>query len=103
VVRAPSLDDAHALAALLNGPLAAAWTSVVAEPARGGFRRYLGWTMALLPIPRDWPRARALLAPLGARAAEGDSPGSIALLEVACEAYGLRADDLAPLLAWTAP
>ena len=46
VARAPHEDDAHALAALLAGPLAAAWLALVAEPARGGWRRYLGWTMA---------------------------------------------------------
>ena len=51
VVRCPDASDAFALAALLNGPLARAWLDALAEPARGGYRRYLGWTMSLLPIP----------------------------------------------------
>jgi hypothetical protein len=102
-VRCPEPDDAFALAALINGPLAAAWTSIVAEPARGGFRRYLGWTMALLPLPTDWPRARSILAPLGARATRGDRPTPPILLAASLEAYGLAERDVAPLLAWTYP
>ena len=44
-------------------PLVGAWLGILAEPARGGFHRYLGWTLALLPLPRDWPAAVRLLAP----------------------------------------
>jgi hypothetical protein len=94
--------DAHALAALLNSPLAAAWLHVLAEPARGGYHRYLGWTMALLPVPRDWPRARAILAPLAARAMAGDVPTPCELLDSATRAYQLRPPDVAPLVAWAA-
>ena len=61
VVSCRRLDDAHALAAILNGPLAAAWLNAIAEPARGGYRRYLGWTMSLLPLPTRWNRARKFL------------------------------------------
>jgi hypothetical protein len=100
VVRCRCLDDAHALAALLNGPLVAAWLSVVAEPARGGFHRYLGWTMALLPTPRDWQAARDILAPLGARASGGDVVSSRELLGAALRAYRVDLPDVAPLLAW---
>ncbi|MEO7962329.1 MAG: hypothetical protein ABIT38_00300, partial [Gemmatimonadaceae bacterium] len=60
-------EDAAALATLFNSPLAGAWLDAVAEPARGGFRRYLGWTVARLPIPNDWARARTILAPLARR------------------------------------
>ncbi|MEO6443545.1 MAG: DNA methyltransferase, partial [Gemmatimonadaceae bacterium] len=67
VLRCRDDEDAAALAALLNSPLAAGWLDAVAEPARGGFRRYLGWTVARLPIPADWARARGILSPLGAR------------------------------------
>ena len=94
--------DAHALAALLNSALAAAWLHVLAEPARGGYHRYLGWTMALLPLPRDWPRALALLAPLGERAMAGAAPDPCELLDAATRAYHLRAADVAPLIAWAA-
>ena len=36
VANCKTLDDAYALAALLNGPLVAAWLNALAEPARGG-------------------------------------------------------------------
>ena len=95
-------DDARAVAALLNGPLAAAWLRVLAEPARGGYHRFLAWTIALLPIPRDWPRARSILAPLAARAESGNDPSPDALLDAALRAYRLRHAHVAPLLAWCA-
>jgi hypothetical protein len=102
VVPCDDTDDAGALTALLNGPLCAAWLAVLAEPARGGWRRYLGWTMGLLPMPHDWPRARDLLAPLAERALRGDEPSSPELLEAALRAYRLRPAEVAPLLAWSA-
>ena len=95
--------DAHALAALLNGPLAAAWLGALAEPARGGYRRYLGWTMSLLPLPRHWEVVRAALAVAGVRASREDRPSSTKLLDAALDAYGLARDDVAPLVAWMAP
>jgi hypothetical protein len=100
VASCPSLLDAHGLAALLNGPLAAAWLNVVAEPARGGYRRYLGWTVSLLPIPRDWARVRAALAPLSERATGGAKVSRAELCEAAATAYGVSLASLAPLLAW---
>ncbi|HEX2778819.1 MAG TPA: hypothetical protein VHM30_04915, partial [Gemmatimonadaceae bacterium] len=101
VARAPTPEDALALTALLNSPLLAAWLALLAEPARGGYRRFLGWTMALLPLPRDWVRARALLAPLTTRAMEGDVPPADLLLDVSVRAFQMRASDLAPLVEWT--
>ena len=98
-----TLSDAHALATLLNGPLAAAWLNTLAEPARGGYRRYLGWTMSLLPLPRDWKRAREQLAPLCERAMLGDVPPSDELLNAALTAYELRLRDIQPLLSWMLP
>ncbi|HEY2067611.1 MAG TPA: N-6 DNA methylase, partial [Gemmatimonadaceae bacterium] len=88
--------DALALAALLNSPLAAAWLNAIAEPARGRWRRYLAWTMSLLPIPRDWSHARERLAPLAERALLGDVPSADELLAVACSAYHVRREDIAP-------
>ena len=93
--------DALALAALLGSPLVAAWLSLVAEPARGGWRRYLAWTMALLPLPADWTRARDALAPIGARGWCGDSVADEELGEAARDAYGVPASVVAPLLAWS--
>jgi hypothetical protein len=44
-------DHALALLALLNAPIATAILSLIAEPARGGYRRFLGHTVAQLPLP----------------------------------------------------
>jgi hypothetical protein len=83
--------DAAALAALLNSPLAAAWLNAIAEPARGGYRRYLGWTVGLLPLPRNWNRAREILA----RASGADDD---ALTRAALRAYRLDRATVQPLL-----
>lgn len=102
VARCAELADAHALAALLNGPLARAWLNALAEPARGGYHRYLGWTLSLLPVPTDWARARAILAPLAQRAVD-DPPSDVDLLEASLEAFSLKQAAMAPLVAWSAP
>jgi hypothetical protein len=92
--------DALALAALLNSPVAATWLNAVAEPARGGWHRYLAWTVALLPLPRDWAHARHVLGPLAERALLGAVPTDEELLAAACLAYRIRRSDVAPLIAW---
>lgn len=91
VLRARDECDAFALAVLLNSPLSAAWLNALAEPARGGYRRYLGWTIGQLPIPRDWERVRAALA-AAARGTDAD------LLEATLCAYGIELPDVADLL-----
>lgn len=93
--------DALAFAALLNSPIAAAWLAVLAEPARGGYHRYLAWTVALLPVPANWPRAREILAPLGEHATAGAPPRPLALSRAVCRAFRVRESDIAPLLEWT--
>ena len=92
--------DALALAALLNSPLAAGFLNAIAEPARGSWHRYLAWTVELLPIPREWARARSILAPLAERALLGQPPTRSDLLAAACRAYRLKQEDIAPLVAW---
>ena len=92
--------DALAVTALLNSPVAAAWLNAIAEPARGGWHRYLAWTVALLPLPRDWTRARGILAPLAERALLGEVPTAEDLVLAACHAYRVRRSDVAPLIAW---
>jgi hypothetical protein len=92
--------DALAFAALLNSPLAAAFLNAIAEPARGGWHRYLAWTVELLPVPREWARARRILAPLAERALLGQPPTESELLAAACRAYRLGGEDVAPLVAW---
>jgi hypothetical protein len=104
VARCPDLDDAFALSTLLNSPLVSAWLSVVAEPARGGYRRYLGWTMSLLPIPTAWGAHRSALADLARRAAAaGGAVSDLELIDASVAAFGLRRRDVDPLLAWAAP
>ncbi len=100
VVRARSEDDAYAFAVLLNSPVGAAWLGALAEPARGGYRRYLGWTCARFPIPREWDRARAILAPLGRDAARGEPTDEWTLTEQVLDAYGVTHEAIAPLLSW---
>jgi len=101
VARCRNLPDANAGAALLNSPLAQSWLNVLAEPARGGYHRYLGWTLALLPVPRDWLRARDILGPLGDAARDGHPPTDHELLDAALAAYGIGRAAVAPLVAWS--
>jgi hypothetical protein len=100
VLRCRDDRDAATLAALFNSPLIAAWLDAIAEPARGGYRRYLGWTMSALPLPADWDRARQVLAPLAVRAMEGASLGDTELLAAACDAYRLSVRAMSPLIEW---
>jgi hypothetical protein len=102
VARCADACDAAAFTALLNGAIARAWLAALAEPARGGYHRYLGWTLALLPVPADWPRARNILAPLAERALHACPPGEVELLEASLEAYQLPRAATAPLVAWSA-
>jgi hypothetical protein len=101
VVSCPTRSDACALATILNSPLCAAWLNSIAEPARGGYRRYLGWTVSLLPIPADWDRACDLLAPLGERAMRDEIPTDAEILRAVLDAYQLNPTDVQPLLFWT--
>ncbi len=101
VVFADDHEDALALAALMNGPLVAAWLNILAEPARGGYRRYLGWTMSLLPLPRDWGEFRGNLADLGAAARSGNVPTQHDLLLAALRAFRIRKSSVEALLSWT--
>ena len=100
VVRTGSDDEAHALAVLFNSSVGCAWLAALAEPARGGYHRFLGWTCARFPIPRDWPRAVRLLALLGREAAEGRAADVWTLTERVLEAYALDHAVVSPLLSW---
>jgi hypothetical protein len=100
VVPCKELADAYALTALLNSPVAAAWLNSLAEPARGGYHRYLGWTVALLPLPSDWPRARGILAPITERAVQGSPPAPDTLIKAVTDAYRLMPEHIEALLLW---
>lgn len=91
VMHATSPDDAYALHALLASPLAASWFAAIAEPARGGFRRFMGWTVASLPAPSDWTRARIPLASLGRRQCEETDIAHDEYVDVLARAYQLAA------------
>jgi hypothetical protein len=95
------VPDALALATVLNSPLASAWLATLAEPARGGYRRYLGWTLSLFPLPSDWERARRPLAELGRNAMAGNPPSDAELLDAVTRAYDLRPLHVAALLDWS--
>lgn len=101
VVSCEEEQDALALCALLNSPLAAAWLSLIAEPARGGYRRFLGWTVSLLPIPSPWGAARDSLADVARLAIEGRAIPDDDLLAVAAAAYGLMVSDVQSLVTWS--
>jgi hypothetical protein len=75
----------------------------VAEPARGGYHRYLGWTVSLLPIPTDWKRARDILAPLGERGCRGIPPSEADLLEASLDAFQVERTVVEPLVEWMSP
>jgi hypothetical protein len=94
-VAAPSRADADALVVLLSSRVADAWLGLTAEPVRGGYRRYFGWTMAMYPLPCDWPRARRILAPLINRLDDPDE-----LTSAVVTAYGLDCASVSPLLEW---
>ena len=100
VARAQSFDEALALAALLNSPVAAAWLAAIAEPARGGYKRFLGWTLARFPLPGDWSRAVGILAPVARVALAGSPPSAAALADAAIRAYRVRPRDVSALMTW---
>lgn len=105
VMRTSSIEDAHALHTLLTSPVAAAWFDALAEPARGGFRRFLGWTVATLPTPENWTTTRCALADFyRARLRDTRTPAHhLEHSAVVADAYGVPLRHLEPLLHWYAP
>ena len=65
--------DAVALAALLNSRWLTALARLVADPARGGYRRFNARVVGNLPIPPAAPAVWAALAALGRRRACADA------------------------------
>lgn len=101
VIKCANEADADTFATILNSRLSAAWLGALAEPARGGYSRFMGWTMALMPLPSDWSRACNLLAPIAQAAVTGNPAGDAEILASVLEAYKLRFDDVAALLEWS--
>jgi hypothetical protein len=100
VVACESMLDAAALVTLINSPLTAAWLSMIAEPAQGGYYRYMGWTMAMLPIPRNWRTARVPLARLYAKAMKGKTPPASEVFAKSLAAYRLSEEAVHDLMVW---
>jgi N-6 DNA Methylase len=97
-IDAVSLDEAYAIAAILNSTIAGALLVGVAERAKDAHYRYFGRTMASLP----WPDARGeweLLVRLSRRAHRGEDVLRELDLAVA-RLYGVTADELAMLQAF---
>ena len=85
-------DDALALAALLNSRWLTALARLVADPARGGFRRFNARVVRALPVPAAESPAWRALAAAGARGVTDDA--------AVADLYNLDASDrraLAPL------
>ena len=61
----------------------------------------MGWKVSLLPVPHDWGRTRYLLAPLAARALDGNPPPPHELEAAVADAYSLSRSAVAPLVEWT--
>lgn len=101
VMRTTSLTDAYALNTILTSPIAQAWMDAIAEPARGGWRRYLGWTVAALPIPGEWNSVREALADFS-RTTNGNRalPSADDHTRITAAAYGIPVSELEPLLHW---
>lgn len=102
VLHAASDTDAWALHALLASPLAAAWLDTLAEPARGGFRRYLGWTVSTLPVPQHWAVARNALAEIGRCSGRGIGVPIDIVNRVTANAFNIALGDVQALLEWHA-
>jgi hypothetical protein len=100
VVMCRDRDSAIALMVVLNSPITACWLNAIAEPARGGYRRYMGWTVSLLPLPIDWERAKRILVPFGRAAIDGSIPSPDNLRRATLDAYRLRDGDVESLVLW---
>jgi len=60
----------------------------------------MGWTMSLVPMPRDWERALPILAPIGARSCEGHHVTENQLFDAGIQAYDIARRDVEPLVEW---
>ncbi|NIR76540.1 MAG: hypothetical protein GWM93_21505 [Gemmatimonadetes bacterium] len=100
-ISAASGEDAHFLAGVLNSTVARAYLKAIAERASGGYFRFLGWTVALLPLPtRPDAAVRSAIIELS-RAAHVErrmAPQYTDRLDrLVCRLYGLGPADLISL------
>jgi hypothetical protein len=101
---AASGEDAHLLAAVLNSTVARTYLRAIAERASGGYFRFLGWTVALLPFPeRPDAAVAARCVEIGRRAHEAgglDAADKTALDAAVASLYGLASPELDALMAF---
>lgn len=105
-IAAASGEDAHLLAAVLNSTVARSYLKAIAERASGGYFRFLGWTVALLPFPSSPDAAVCSLCVQLSQHAHA-SAGLTAdeqrqLDELVARLYGLSPHDLEELRAFDA-
>jgi hypothetical protein len=95
---AASGEDAHLLAAVLNSTVARTYLRAIAERASGGYFRFLGWTVALLPFPeRPDAAVAARCTAISQRAhivGGLDAAGRTALDTAVASLYGLSGQEL---------
>jgi hypothetical protein len=96
---AATLDEAHALAAILNSTIADALLLAVAERAKDSHYRYFGRTVAAMPLPRWDDDAQSILV-RGSRAAHRKGTAPADLDRVVARLYGVDDDELAILRGW---
>jgi adenine-specific DNA-methyltransferase len=105
-IPAASDEDAHFLAAVLNSTVARAYLKAVAERATGGYFRFLGWTVALLPFPEEPDAAVRMGCIELSRHAHAAGELKVAerhrLDELVARLYGLRAGELDTLRSFDA-
>lgn len=103
-IPAASEEDAYLVAAVLNSTVARAYLKAIAERASGGYFRFLGWTVALLPFPEK-PDAAVLIRLVqlsrAAHSAGGlDADSQVELDELVARLYQLEAGELDELRAF---
>jgi hypothetical protein len=96
---AVSLDEAHAITAVLNSTVADALLLAVAERAKDAYYRYFGRTVAAMPFPRWTDEVMSQLV-RGSRTAhrKGSAPRDLDL--TVARLYGVNDDELAILRDW---
>jgi hypothetical protein len=105
-VSAASEEDAYLVAAVLNSTVARAYLKAIAERAAGGYFRYLGWTVALLPFPEKADAAvlkQLMQLSKRAHSAGGlDADGQAELDQLVARLYRLEPSELEELRAFDA-
>jgi hypothetical protein len=105
-IATPTDEEALLLAAFLNSLPVRTFARAIAERAKDARFRFFAWTVAAVPMPRDWrERGRTKLLELSRTAhADGtlDSSAADRLDALVVRAYGLGAAEIDALREWDA-